>query len=94
MNSLLICPEYFDGRLNGIGRVSEAICETLSATAFSTEVWSANEDKGAAELGFGRAFGRNYYQMILAGVLSPAKGVGLACGFPADARHFQKWFET
>lgn len=77
MNSLLICPEYFDGRLNGIGRVSEAICETLFANAFSTEVWSANEDKGAAELGFGRAFGRNYYKMILAGVLSPAKGVGL-----------------
>jgi phosphatidylinositol alpha-1,6-mannosyltransferase len=77
MNSLLICPEYFDGRLNGIGRVSEAICETLSAAAFSTEVWSANEAKGAAEFGFGRAFGRNYYRMILAGVFSPAKGVGL-----------------
>ena len=47
INSLLICPEYFDGRLNGIGRVSEAICETLSLTAFSTEGWSPNEAKGA-----------------------------------------------
>jgi hypothetical protein len=47
VNSLLICPEYFDGRLNGIGHGSEAICGVLSLAAFSTEGWSANEAKWA-----------------------------------------------
>ena len=77
MKSLLLCPEYFDGRLNGIGRVSGAISETLSASGVSTEVWSANEVEGAAEVGLGQAFGRNYARLILAAGWSPPKGLEL-----------------
>ena len=77
MNSLLICPEYFDGRLNGIGRVSEAVSEALSMPASLTEVWSANEAKRAAEFGFGHAFGRNYPRMIVAALSSSAQEVRL-----------------
>ena len=77
MKSLLLCPEYFDGRLNGIGRVSGAICEALSAAEVSTEVWSANEAEGAAEVGLGQTFGRNYTRLILAAGWSPPKGLEL-----------------
>jgi len=77
MNTLIICPEYFDGRLNGIGRVSEAISKTLSEISLSTTVWSANEDEGSVELPFGRSFGRNYLKMILVAGVLPPKGINM-----------------
>jgi phosphatidylinositol alpha-1,6-mannosyltransferase len=69
--SLLLCPEYFDGRLNGIGRVSEILYSALPHSVHPNEVWSANEVAGSAPKPH-RAFARNYPRMLSCGL---ARGV-------------------
>lgn len=70
---VLLCPEYFDGRLNGIGRVSEMAGHTITQLGFHLEPWSANEAHGGPG---GRCFGGNYFRMILQAMLDPIKDLG------------------
>lgn len=72
---ILLCPEYFDGRLNGIGRVSEMAVRTAENLGFRVEAWSANErgGDGAAD---GLRFGRNYPRMVLHALTAPVRDVG------------------
>ena len=72
---ILICPEYFDGRLNGIGRVSEMAGRTAEKLGFRLEVWSANEAGGDAA-GVGRRFSRNYLGMMFYALSAPAGDIG------------------
>jgi len=79
--TLLLAPDYFDGRFNGIGRVAEAIYYALRQTGHSVDIWSANDPKTAVEpLGENRAFGRRYLRMMLAAALQPPRRTSLvAC---------------
>lgn len=70
---ILLCPEYFDGRLNGIGRVSEMAGRAAGNLGFQVEAWSANEticDAG------GLCFSRNYPRMVIHALAAPLAGVG------------------
>lgn len=71
----MLCPEYFDGRLNGIGRVSEMAGRTLEDLGFRLDVWSANETGGPCGP-VGRRFGRNYPRMMFHALKGPARDVG------------------
>ena len=70
---ILLCPEYFDGRLNGIGRVSEMVGKIAENLGFRLEVWSANE---TGKVPGGRCFGRNYPRMMLQALAVSAGDVG------------------
>lgn len=70
---ILLCPEYFDGRLNGIGRVSEMVGKIAEDLGFRLEVWSANETGKETR---GRCFGRNYPRMVLQALTVPVGDVG------------------
>lgn len=72
---ILICPEYFDGRLNGIGRVSEMAGRTAEKLGFRLEAWSANET-GRDITAAGRRFSRNYPLMMLHALTTPVGDVG------------------
>ena len=66
---ILLCPEYFDGRRNGIGRVSEAMFAAVERSGLQPVVWSANELQGVAKipnLSFGRNYGRMIFEALLA----------------------------
>ena len=76
---LLLCPEYFDGRRNGIGRVSEAMAGGFDRAGLNPIIWSANEPQREGDLP-NRCFGRNYPRMILAALLARCDGVrAIAC---------------
>lgn len=63
---MLICPSFFDGRLDGIGRVSGAFADAWTQRFGNAPVvWSANEANSAAAAPH-RAFGRRYRRMLLA----------------------------
>lgn len=72
---ILLCPEYYDGRLNGIGRVSELTAYAMEALGFHLEIWSANEERNDSE-GEGNRFGRNYVRMIIQALMEPIVDVG------------------
>lgn len=64
---MLICPSFFDGRLDGIGRVSGALAEVMTAAdGRAPTIWSANDPASAAPPAAGRAFGKNYRRMMWA----------------------------
>jgi phosphatidylinositol alpha-1,6-mannosyltransferase len=79
---MILCPEFFDGRANGIGRVSGVFYDCLTDMGRSPLVWSANEPDARCREQGGRGFGRNYFKMMLAAAFgrtaSPAPSV-IAC---------------
>ena len=77
---ILLCPEFFEVRLNGIGRVAQAIRDSLSATGRKVVIWSANDPKTAETEGSDRAYGRRYLGMMLDATLRPRHRIALiAC---------------
>ena len=65
--SLLICPSYFDQRLDGVGRVSGALAVALERVAGKPPfILSANDPAGACPVESGLCFGRRYRAMMLA----------------------------
>jgi glycosyltransferase involved in cell wall biosynthesis len=63
---MLICPSFFDGRRDGIGRVSGAFYEALSRRYGELPVvWSANDASSAACEAPSLCFGRNYVRMMV-----------------------------
>ena len=72
---ILLCPEYYDGRLNGIGRVSELTASAMEALGFHLEIWSANEEGDCFDAG-GHRFGRNYFRMLFQALMEPITDVG------------------
>lgn len=76
---ILLCPEYFDGQRNGIGRVSSAMAEAFERAGLQPVIWSANEPHGIATLP-NRSFGRRYFRMILAALFNRMPDVSaIAC---------------
>lgn len=73
---LILCPEYFDGRLNGIGRVSEAVVHCLESAQIRTVVWSANESNNKPVPPH-RSFNRRYLTLMMAAFLQRPAGLGL-----------------
>ncbi len=71
MDSLLLCPEYFDGRLNGIGRVAEAIHNALAASGSRVCIWSANDATGSNIDLRNRVFQRGYTRLMATALLAP-----------------------
>lgn len=63
---MLICPSFFDGRRDGIGRVSGAFFDAFTARykCFPV-VLSANEPQANISPSTGRCFARNYTCMLL-----------------------------
>jgi phosphatidylinositol alpha-1,6-mannosyltransferase len=74
MRCVLLCPEYFDGRLNGIGRVSELAGATAAGLGFRVEAWSANETDDVCN-GGGVRFGRNYLRMVVHALTAPVRDI-------------------
>jgi phosphatidyl-myo-inositol dimannoside synthase len=77
---MILCPQFFDGRANGIGRVSGVFYDCLGELAGAPpQVWSANEPDSHCRAQGGRGFGRNYPLMMLAAAAGrlprPAPGV-------------------
>ena len=72
---VLLCPEYFDGRINGIGRVSELAGRTAEELGFRLEAWSANETGGDSTAD-GLRFGRNYLRMVFHALTAPVSDLG------------------
>lgn len=71
-HSILICPSFYDGRKDGIGRVSGAVFDVLSKNTGSKPiVLSANDPIELAEIESNDfAFGRNYYKLVLFALFS------------------------
>lgn len=68
---MLICPSFYDGRFDGIGRVSGAFFDAMSEmTGCAPFVLSANDSADAVSRDGGRAFGRSYPRMILEAAFS------------------------
>ncbi len=64
---MLLCPSFFDSRRDGIGRVSGAFHDAMSARYKSPPVvWSANDPASSEGSLSGRCFARNYPRMLLA----------------------------
>jgi len=63
---MILCPQFFGGRADGIGRVSGVFYDCLSERGNPPLVWSANEADGRCREHGGRGFGRNYFKMMLA----------------------------
>lgn len=69
---MLICPSFFDGRMDGIGRVSGAFYSAMNRMGGRAPfVLSANDRVGAASADAGRCFAGNYYRMLLKMLVSP-----------------------
>jgi len=63
---MLICPSFFDGRLDGIGRVSGAFHQAMTRlNGREPFVLSSNDQPGSCPDGSGRCFGRRYSKMLL-----------------------------
>ncbi|MNS30600.1 GDP-mannose-dependent alpha-(1-6)-phosphatidylinositol monomannoside mannosyltransferase [compost metagenome] len=65
---MIICPSFFDGNMNGIGRVSDSFYQALSAMGHRPQVLSANEPQSASHIAEGYGYNANYKQMIWAGL--------------------------
>jgi phosphatidylinositol alpha-1,6-mannosyltransferase len=79
---MILCPQFFDGRANGIGRVSGVFYECLSERGGPPLVWSANEPDAHCREQGGRGFGRDYVRLMLAaacGRLSRPAPAVIAC---------------
>ncbi len=64
---LLICPGFFDQRLDGIGRVTGAFATAMEQqSGVPPFILSANDPADACLPEAGRCFGRNYRRMLLA----------------------------
>ena len=65
---MLICPSFFDGRFDGIGRVSGAFFQAMTRLNDGAPpfVLSANDPAGACAPEAGRCFGRRHERMVLA----------------------------
>jgi glycosyltransferase involved in cell wall biosynthesis len=69
---LLICPGYFDQRLDGIGRVTGAFATAMEQIAGRPPyILSANDPADSCLRATGRCFGRNYRQMLTTALLDP-----------------------
>lgn len=67
---MLLAPSFFDGRLDGIGRVSGVFERVLSRVQGApTFVASSNDPAGACPAERGRCFARNYRAMLLWGLI-------------------------
>jgi len=63
---MLICPSFFDGRLDGIGRVSGAFHQAMTrVNGHAPYVLSSNDSPGSCPADRGRCFGRRYTRMLL-----------------------------
>ncbi len=62
---MLICPSFFDGRLDGIGRVSGAFHQAMTRmNGCAPFVVSSNDAPGACPPDSGRCFGRHYRRLL------------------------------
>jgi phosphatidylinositol alpha-1,6-mannosyltransferase len=70
---MLICPSFYDGRLDGIGRVSGAFFQAMVRMSGQAPfVLSSNDEPGSCPPGAGRCFGRRYPRMLLGTLTLPA----------------------
>jgi len=84
---MLICPSFFDGRLDGIGRVSGAFHRAMSRMQGRAPfVMSSNDAPGSCAPTAGRCFGRKYPQMLLGSLALPAT-IGRAGALPVMCTH-------
>lgn len=68
---MLICPSFFDGRFDGIGRVSGAFFDAMAKmTGHRPFVLSANDQANSVSRDEGRAFGRSYWRMMFEAAFS------------------------
>jgi glycosyltransferase involved in cell wall biosynthesis len=68
---MLLCPSFFDGRRDGIGRVSGAFHEGMARRYGAPPfVLSANDPAAAAPKQVGRCFDRRYWRMAVAALVS------------------------
>lgn len=68
---LLICPGFFNQRMDGIGRVSGALAVALEQTAGSPAyILSSNDPVDACPPEKGRCFGRGYRRMLFSAMTS------------------------
>jgi phosphatidylinositol alpha-1,6-mannosyltransferase len=86
---LLICPSYFDHRLDGVGRVAGALAVALERVAGEPPfILSANDPVGSCPVETGQCFGRRYRAMMMAALSPraawrrPAGGSGLSRSSP------------
>jgi len=74
---LLICPGFFDERLDGIGRVSGALATALEQiSGVAPFVLSSNDPAGACPPTEGRCFGRRYSAMLWSALARPRRLLG------------------
>ena len=67
---LLICPSYFDQRMDGIGRVSGAFAIAMERVAgLPPFILSANDPRDSCPPEAGRCFGRDYRRMLLSALM-------------------------
>ena len=82
---MIICPSFFDGRLDGIGRVSGAFHRALSRmNGREPFVLSANDLPGTCPVESGRCFGRNYPRMMLSAVALNRQDLAATMSVPAS----------
>lgn len=74
---LLICPGFFDQRLDGIGRVSGALATAMTQIAgVAPFILSSNDPVGSCPPDEGLCFARRYSRMLVAALLRPQRLIG------------------
>jgi len=63
---MIICPWFYDGQLNGIGRVSSGFYNTILSMGYQLQVLSANDPASTCPPDKGFGYDRNYPGMMLA----------------------------
>lgn len=78
---MLICPSFFDGRLDGIGRVSGAFHHAMTRlNGREPFVLSSNDPSGSCPPDLGRCYGRRYTRMLLSMLTPTLPDVGSTAG--------------
>ncbi len=74
---LLICPGFYDQRLDGIGRVSGALATAMERIAgVAPFVLSSNDPEGSCPPAEGLCFGRRYSRMLWSAAVRPRRLLG------------------
>ncbi len=62
---MLICPAFYDGQTNGIGRVANGFYQSLKCFSIPPFILSANDSVSAPKLEIGKAYGGSYGRMFV-----------------------------